>query len=608
MCGTTLPTEQLAMSSAETDGCPETDGTTSLEDAAEELMKYRKTMQIACHKSRYYRIDGKCNNLKNTRWGAAYEPYVRELPDQYADGLTIPRLYATGTSDRALPSARKVSTTCFPSVAEEDEGDLDPLYNQNVMQFGQYFSHDLGLTPVMKGFNCCRSLDADGFHPDTFHGRPCFPILIPKGDRHFNQSCMVFNRSIYEKDELGVAQQLNADTHFIDQSTVYGSTYKSSHSIRTFKHGKLRTNGADMLPLNVNNTHKCLLNKPLTSCPMSGDNRVNVWPGLTTTHVIFHLEHNRVAEALHKVHPKWDDERLFQEARAIVIAETQNLVFSEFLPIVLGDDVMSFFGLNKGASYNASLNPSIINSFLTAAFRFGHSQINNVYHLSDAEGDLAKLQNLYFRPDRVMSQQSGRPQCKELIVSLMARQSQKLDPTFAEGLMDFLFIGVDRVGHSTDLGARNVQRGRDHGLPPYLDFLDRAQKEFGDSDFISKVVVPDCAAGLYRSVKDIDLFVGGLYESPVRGGVVGPTFAYLIGKQFKHLREGDRLFFDTKRSNAGFTKAQVKSIKRTTYAGIICRTMKLDKIQTDAFRIPDDRKNTFVDCDTLPDVDFSLWR
>ena len=59
-----------------------------------------------------------------------------------------------------------------------------------------------------------------------------------------------------------------------------------------------------------------------------------------------------------------------------------------------------------------------------------------------------------------------------------------------------------------------------------------------------------------RSVEDIDLFVGTLHEAPVRGGIVGPVFAYLIGKQFKHLREGDRLFFDTEGSQAGFTKGR----------------------------------------------------
>ena len=34
-------------------------------------------------------------------------------------------------------------------------------------------------------------------------------------------------------------------------------------------------------------------------------------------------------------------------------------------------------------------------------------------------------------------------------------------------------------------------------------------------------------------IEDIDLFTGGLAEVPTKGAVVGPTFAFLIGRQVK---------------------------------------------------------------------------
>ncbi|KAL8570182.1 hypothetical protein ACOMHN_030978 [Nucella lapillus] len=110
-----------------------------------------------------------------------------------------------------------------------------------------------------------------------------------------------------------------------------------------------------------------------------------------------------------------------------------------------------------------------------------------------------------------------------------------------------------------------------------------------------------------RSVEDLDLYLGGLSEVPLRGGVVGPSFAYLIGKQFKHLREGDRLFFDTIGSDAGLNEAQIQSIKRTSYSGLICRNLGLDRLPANAFRIPHSKKNPYVDCNSIPDLDFSLW-
>lgn len=56
-------------------------------------------------------------------------------------------------------------------------------------------------------------------------------------------------------------------------------------------------------------------------------------------------QHNTVARELAKYNPHWDDETLFQEARRINIATIQHITYNEFLPILLGKDVMEKFGL-----------------------------------------------------------------------------------------------------------------------------------------------------------------------------------------------------------------------------------------------------------------------
>lgn len=62
-------------------------------------------------------------------------------------------------------------------------------------------------------------------------------------------------------------------------------------------------------------------------------------------HTLMAREHNRIANGLAEVNPHWDDETLFQEARRINIAEIQHITYNEFLPILLGKDVMEKFGL-----------------------------------------------------------------------------------------------------------------------------------------------------------------------------------------------------------------------------------------------------------------------
>ena len=112
-----------------------------------------------------------------------------------------------------------------------------------------------------------------------------------------------------------------------------------------------------------------------TNCQVAGDQRVNEQPGLTTLHTVWLREHNRLAGQLQAINSHWDSERVFQEARRLLIAEWQHIVYSEWLPMVLGPTYMNNLQLNPLSSgysnrYSEDLDPRINNEFATAAFRF----------------------------------------------------------------------------------------------------------------------------------------------------------------------------------------------------------------------------------------------
>lgn len=95
----------------------------------------------------------------------------------------------------------------------------------------------------------------------------------------------------------------------------------------------------------------------------------------------------------------------------------------------------------------------------------------------------------------------------------------------------------------------------------------------------------------YESVEDIDLFSGGISELPLIDGVVGPTFACIMGVQFNHLKFGDRFFFEHGNQDGSFTAAQLQSIRRTLFSKIICENGdNFDKIHAKVFLLNSDRQ------------------
>ena len=61
----------------------------------------------------------------------------------------------------------------------------------------------------------------------------------------------------------------------------------------------------------------------------------------------------------------------------------QHITYNEWLPIVLGTDYMDQLDIlplthGHSNSYRDTVNPTIINSFAAAAFRFGHTLIQGM--------------------------------------------------------------------------------------------------------------------------------------------------------------------------------------------------------------------------------------
>ena len=68
---------------------------------------------------------------------------------------------------------------------------------------------------------------------------------------------------------------------------------------------------------------------------------------------------------------------------------------------------------------------------------------------------------------------------------------------------------------------------------------------------------------VYKSVEDIDLYVGMTLERPSQNGaLVGDTFLCLIGDQFARLKWGDRYFYDLRNQPGSFNLSKYIYEKR----------------------------------------------
>ena len=281
---------------------------------------------------------------------------------------------------------------------------------------------------------------------------------------------------------------------------------------------------------------------------LAGDVRANEQLGLTSLHTLFLREHNRIADMLVKLlgssYTDDYDEVIFQLARRRVIAEVQVITWKEWLPIMIGKEYMRSKPHMHRYTYNPSIEPSVSNEF-GILYRVGHSMIQRELLRLDPRSFRPShygnepLREAFFQPQKLLEKGGIEP----LIAGLLRQRTQRVDPAIVEDLRSFLF--TEEIGSAGfDLAAFNIQRGRDHGLPSYLDI----RRSMGLNPRVDRVISPSNVARLHAAyggdMEAIDPWLGSLIELPARGAMVGELLQKLLGDDFNRLRMGDRFWYE----------------------------------------------------------------
>ncbi len=528
----------------------------------------------------YRTINGLNNNLTNPTFGEAETELLRLAPNAYADGISTP---TGGAINSSLPSAREISNavSAQPSLTPNSLGASDWVW-----QWGQFLDHDLSLSggaPVAEPFD----------------------ISVPTGDSFFDPNStgtatIGLNRTISTGGSVGSPrEQINEVTSFIDGSMVYGSDLARSEGLRDLSsNGLLRTSAGNLLPFNTTGLPND--NGPgLTDATafVAGDVRVNEQIGLTSAHTLFVREHNRIAtdlatrlasnetalvdvrdSAIATAGNSVDNEAdfIYQSARKLVGAQIQQITYQEFLPVLLGSSAPS----SGASSYDPTINAGISNEFSTAAFRVGHTLLSpNIQLVDPLTGDNigeVSLQDSFFAPSFFQTNS-----IENVLAGLAQQDAQEVDTQIIDEVRNFLFGQPGQGGF--DLASLNIQRGRDHGLndinstrvalglSAYDDFLDLTG---GDDSLAFQL------ASEYNSIDDVDLWIGGLAEAHVNGGLVGETFNSILTDQFLRTRDGDRFFFTSELDHLLLLDSNFES---TLLSDIILRNTNIASIQSNVF-------------------------
>jgi hypothetical protein len=368
-----------------------------------------------------------------------------------------------------------------------------------------------------------------------------------------------------------------------------------------------------------------LVTHPATAA-VAGDVRANENDALTAVHTLFAREHNRIVSLLPR---SLTEEEKFQIARRVVGAEQQYVTFHEFLPS-LGVKLPPYRG------YDPTVDPAISDEFATVGYRV-HSMVHGELEPKAPASTYTPKQLAAFRAQGIEVEREdgaitlviplgvayGNPELLKavglgpMLEGLADERQYKNDEQIDDSLRSILFqipkpgvrdpsvcgepvVNPKCYSDVQDLGAIDIERGRDHGIPPYnqlriayglapkgsytaitgestarfphggairtrdpIDDPDilafktlrddeghviQLKSDDAQEDTVSAVRRSTLAArlrGVYGrgNVNKVDAFVGMLSEPHVKGTEFGELQLAMWERQFRALRDGDRFFY-----------------------------------------------------------------
>ena len=294
----------------------------------------------------------------------------------------------------------------------------------------------------------------------------------------------------------------------------------------------------------------------------------------------------------------------------------QHIVF-EFFARRMSPNITAF------AQYQPEINPNITAEFSQAIFRVGHSMLTDTVDLVDAadQGVSISLVQAFLNPAIF-----GTVGAADIATGMSQQMGNQIDEFVVGSVRNFL------VGLPLDLAAINIARGRDVGLGSLNDVRNDLFNQTGEvslapyaswAEFEANLLHPtsivnfiaayandtnianarnagnlDLARSLAETASqntafmsstgdlgfnNIDLWIGGLAEQKVTGGMLGSTFDFIFATQFLALQNGDRFYYLSRLAGTNI----LAEIEGQTFGDLVQRATGATHLNGDIFGTAD---------------------
>ncbi|KAF7333360.1 hypothetical protein MVEN_02351400 [Mycena venus] len=500
-------------------------------------------------------LDGTCNELTNPAMGSLGTRFGRYIPINNSYGETT-NLYT--------PNPRTISQKLFKRETFKPATTVN-LFLAAWIQFQvhDWFSHDPNNDP---------------------NNYLSFPLPDDDPLRATGQTNMSIRRTVRESHSGRPNTFNNINTHWWDLSPVYGQDEATHAKLRSYVDGKMKVADDGLLPVGPDG-------RDITGFTD------NWWAGLSLMHNIWTKEHNLVCDMFKKSHPEWSDQQLFDHARLVTTALNAKIHTVEWTPALLQDDILlaamnaNWYGL--GPQFLQDLIPDLhLIPGLSEAWygivggqpnfdgvAFAHSEeFVSVYRFHSLLPDTITIRNhadgSHTANTYNISQYSF-ANAKNVI-----HNNKFADVAYTFGVLhnypqEMLSLTKPGVDYTLDMGAVDVLRDRERGVPRYNEFrrllsLIPAESMADISDDPDTV---DDLSAVYDDVEDVDLLAGCLAESPRATGFAISNTAFQVFILAASRRLLTDRFFTTDYTAAVYTQEGLDYIKNSDFRAVIGRTI-----------------------------------